>query len=754
MCRLNAWGLAILLGALALAPAANAQQISDVKAGAAAADITGRFGTPMFAYTARSYLFSPDPDKTQQRAMQMLADPDTGLYAKTFEPSVGIHTRLLARAIVLRTGGQRYALVQADLGGLPYALVQEVASRIKATGIDAQHILLSATHSHSSVGAIWPADNNGYAFVGGDVFDPRVFDSTAAGIAEAIVAANARLKPAKLGFGASQADGASRNRSFEAFQRNSDIPKDPAAQRAASVDPTVTVLRVDRADGTPLALWSNFAVHPTSFGDGNLLFSGDNAGIAARLAESAISRLSGRKRSKVVDVWTNGAQGDISPAGETATVDGQAIDWTRSDAAGANLAGARDAAGIVAAWRDAGKNMTGSPQLGSRSFFFAFDGSSYGGPGGKQEPVGPFPFLGQGGIVQDDQTCAPVDNFAGPGQGQKLPLVGGPGLAPPTAPVSFWRIGRVGIAAFPVELTKQMGQRIRESLLKASNGALDRVVIAGLTNGYWSYTTTPEEYDYCGYEGSFTLFGREEGYGWLAAGNQLMGALLGGKPAPAGFPEPPDTAFATTATTPIRSTPSAGTVLRQPAASVTRYGYAVFSWKGGDPQVAAPRGAPFVSLQVRGKDGDWKTVATDDTFEDTTQRSAGDVWTETFQFDRCRALGEYRFHVTVRALRSPGGVAAPYVLDSKPFTVDSVRIQPGAVTVTDGVASVRPLYPDPGTASLLALPRLLRRGSVSFVLSDGRVVAADGRDDGTYEAPIGGASVDAVRVADDCGNTN
>jgi neutral ceramidase len=92
-------------------------------------------------------------------------------------------------------------------------------------------------------------------------------------------------------------------------------------------------------------------------------------------------------------------------------------------------------------------------------------------------------------------------------------LLGGPGLAPPSVPVSFWRIGRVGIAAYPVELTKQMGQRIRASLLAASGGALDRVVIAGLTNGYWSYTTTPEEYGYCGYEGSFTLFGREEGYG-------------------------------------------------------------------------------------------------------------------------------------------------------------------------------------------------------------------------------------------------
>ncbi|HET9023926.1 MAG TPA: neutral/alkaline non-lysosomal ceramidase N-terminal domain-containing protein, partial [Burkholderiaceae bacterium] len=526
--------------------------------------------------------------------------------------------------------------------------------------------------------------------------------------------------------------------SFEAFKRNLDIPKDPEGQRAASVDPTVVVMRVDSAKDKPIALWSNFAVHPTSFGDGNLLFSGDNAGIAARLAEASIGR-------GVVDVWTNGAQGDISPRGEST------VNWTSTDAAKAAEAGARDAAGIVDAWRDAGRNMSSSSAIGSRSFFFAFDGTSYGGPGGKTEPVSPYPVLGQGGIVQDDGTCAPVDDFAGPGQGEKMPLLGGPGLAPPSVPVSFWRIGRVGIAAYPVELTKQMGQRIRQSLLAASGGALDRVVISGLTNGYWSYATTPEEYGYCGYEGSFTLFGREEGYGWLAAGSQLMGALLKGQAAPAGFPEPPDTAFATSATTPIRSTPDAGSAVKQPA-RVARYGYAVFSWKGGDPQVDAPRGTPFVSLQREVKGG-WKTVATDDTFEDATERSAGDVWTETFQFDRCRALGTYRFHVTGRAVKSDGGVAQPYALDSSEFTVAPVRIDPGPVTVADGVASVTPGYPDPGDKALIALPRLVRDARVSFVLSDGRVVDASGGDDGTYEAAVGSASVSSVRVVDGCGNS-
>jgi hypothetical protein len=160
-----------------------------------------------------------------------------------------------------------------------------------------------------------------------------------------------------------------------------------------------------------------------------------------------------------------------------------------------------------------------------------------------------------------------------------------------------------------------------------------------------------------------------------------------------------------------------------------------------------------VSLQ-RQERGKWRTVATDDTFEDTTERGAGDVWTETFQFDRCRELGVYRFHVTGRAVRSDGGVAAPYSVDSAPFSVSPVSIDPGVASVGNGVASVRPLYPDPGDGALVALPRLVRGADVAFVLSDGRRVAArDADDDGTYEAAVGTASVAAVRVEDSCGNS-
>src|SRR4051795_3358923 len=191
---------AALIAALALAVPAGAgatdASAAPLLAGAAAADITPPITSPMFAYTARSFVFGPDADLVTGRGNQIVFDPDTGYYAKTFRASDGIHTRVLSRALVFQRDGERFALVQADLGGLPYALTQEVQSRIADTGITPDHLLLSATHTHSSTGAIWPADNSGYAFVGGDAFDPRIFELTAAGIAKAIHEAVTHLEPA------------------------------------------------------------------------------------------------------------------------------------------------------------------------------------------------------------------------------------------------------------------------------------------------------------------------------------------------------------------------------------------------------------------------------------------------------------------------------------------------------------------------------------------------------------------------------
>src|SRR3954449_11484412 len=563
---------AAALSLLSAAPAA-----AQLRAGAASADITAPIGTPMFAYTARSKLANPEHLATPP---ELFADPDPNLYAKSFVASKGIHTRILSRALVLQQGKTKLALVQADLGGLPYALTQSVLDRIRSTGIDGDHLLLSATHTHSSTGPIWPADNTGYAALGGDFFDPRVFELTAQGIATAILRADRALVPARAGTATVQVRDASRNRETDPFKRNADLALSPDP-----INPDLTVLRVDDRRGRPLGLWSNFAVHPTSFGDGNLDFSGDNAGVAARLAEAQIG---------AVDVWTNAAEGDASPNGDPARIGGGPADYVATDSAKAHLAGERVAAGIVRAWRAAGGRMTGDAGLGARRGFLSFDGTQADGA-----PVGPVPVLGMG--VESEGTCAPVDDMAGPGQGNKMPLAGGP-LLPTTFPVSVVRVGRLGIAAFPTEITKQMGTRILRSV-SAKAGA-DRVVLAGLTNAYASYTATPEEYDACTYEGAFTLFGRQQG----ARYRDFATALAAGTTPPGAGSEPPPAGVGTDNPPSPRTTPDAGTVAAQPAAALRRFDRAVFRWHGGDPSVDAPRGAAFVTLERRAAGGDWRAL--------------------------------------------------------------------------------------------------------------------------------------------------
>ena len=731
---------AVVLLALLAAPSAAR---ADLRAGAARADITPPVGTPMFAYTSRSAIAGGHVD----RPLQIIADPDQHLYAKTFVPSRGIHTRVQARAIVLESGGDKFALVQADLGGVPYALTKEVSTRVASTGITAERILLSATHTHSSTGPIWPADNGGYAALGGDAFDPRAFEVTAQGIAEAILRADADLREARLGTSTTELTGASRNRAFDEFRRNPDVPTDDAGARAASIDPDLSVVRVEDTRGKPIAVWSNFAIHATSFGDGNLLFSGDNPGITSELVEDELRHQAGGR--DVVNVWTNGNEGDISPHGDADRIGAEAVQHDGSDFAKAHLAAERVARGILRGWGAAAPQEDAAPpEIGVRRSFLSFDGTKAGG-----EPVGPLAVLGAG-VVQEGM-CAPVDGLAGPGQGYKFPGLAGAGLVPGTVPIAMWRIGGLGVAAVPSEVTKQMGLRIRRALEQQSGGALDRVALAGLSNAYVSYTSTPEEYDACHYEGSFTLFGRQQGPRFLDGLSALNRALVDGEPAPGGSPEPPALGFGTDADTPPRETPDAGTVAAQPAERVPRLGRASMSWQGGDPGVDAPRGATFVELQRR-HGNEWRRVRTDASFRDTTERAAGDVWSHVAQLDACDPAGEHRF--LVRGVADKGNGPEPYTVQSRSFTVAPATLQADPPAVVGTTARVRARYPDPGEGALFATPRLVQTGVAELRVtppggSPSTVLARPDAATGTFAATVPlGSAVTLVAVRDGCGN--
>ena len=276
-------------------------------------------------------------------------------------------------------------------------------------------------------------------------------------------------------------------------------------------------------------------------------------------------------------------------------------------------------------------------------------------------------------------------------------------------------------------------------------------MIAGLTNSYLSYTATPEEYDACHYEGSFTLFGRHQGLRWMDEILKLSGPLLGDRPAPTGAPEPPSLGFGLQESgIPARQTPAAGTVVEQPATTVSRTGKVSFRWNGGDPVIDFHRSRTFVRVQRREPSGTWTTAFTDDSLQDTTERTGRDVWTETVQFTECDAPGTYRIMADGRADKGAG--EERYQAFSRPFTLTPVTLQAGALDVSGGTARVKAFYPAPPAESLVALPRLVRTGTATLRV-DGALVTAKPDANGSFAAAVpAGANVELVAIQDGCGN--
>jgi len=108
-------------------------------------------------------------------------------------------------------------------------------------------------------------------------------------VAGAIIEAWHARRPASIGAASIDVPGVSVNR------------RDPTLP----ADPKVGVIRVDGADGAPLACMVNFACHATAVGAHYLLWSADFPGYLARAIEGAEPGCAG--------MFLQGAQGDIQP---------------------------------------------------------------------------------------------------------------------------------------------------------------------------------------------------------------------------------------------------------------------------------------------------------------------------------------------------------------------------------------------------------------------------------------------------------
>ena len=231
------------------------------RAGAAASDITPPVGTPMSAYTARSCCFPPGRGDAPDHL-----GPDENLHAKTFAPSNGIHTRVKARAIVIEQDGEKSrwcrpiwaaAVRPADPGGATAHRRDRDQARAPAPERD-PHPLLDRSHLARRQPGLRPARR--------DTFDPRISALTAEGIAEAVRTANSRLRQTPASAWGPPICVTPRATQHRAVHAEPGVPDDETAARPDSIDPQVTVLRVDALDGPRSGFGRTPPSHPTSSG--------------------------------------------------------------------------------------------------------------------------------------------------------------------------------------------------------------------------------------------------------------------------------------------------------------------------------------------------------------------------------------------------------------------------------------------------------------------------------------------------------
>jgi len=190
--------------------------------------------------------------------------------------STGTLNPLKAKALVLKQGDARAAIVSCDLIGLSLDVSNRARAEASArTGIPVENILLAATHTHTGPlygGALREhLHNQAVAKHGQDPCEAVDYPKDlAAKLAQVIADANAASKPVSLAAGVAEQQGLAFNRRFHmkdgSVRFNPGVLNPNIVRPAGPIDPQVGVVMVHDAGGKTHAGLVNFALHLDTVG--------------------------------------------------------------------------------------------------------------------------------------------------------------------------------------------------------------------------------------------------------------------------------------------------------------------------------------------------------------------------------------------------------------------------------------------------------------------------------------------------------
>ncbi|MEZ5396483.1 MAG: hypothetical protein R2724_27300 [Bryobacterales bacterium] len=243
-----------------------------------------------------------------------------------YSPASAANDPLSVRAIVVESGGETIAVAVVDSCYLPTEVADDAKARAsERSGIPTDHILLSATHTHSAPPASPMLD---WKPGGPPEVEPNMeaySELLRNGVAQAVADAHSRLEPAELGWGKVEIPEELHNRRW--FMKEGTIPPDPFGattdkvkmnpprqspdliKPAGPTDPELYVVSVRSEQGAPLALWATYSLHYVG-GVPSGKVSADYFGEFARRI-SASMRQEGAG-DDFVGMLANGTSGDVN----------------------------------------------------------------------------------------------------------------------------------------------------------------------------------------------------------------------------------------------------------------------------------------------------------------------------------------------------------------------------------------------------------------------------------------------------------